>query len=110
VYKCFANLSALCTRICISEDGEDPNSLGIDLRNIHLQEEAKSIDDMKHSITDLVLCACRKMAFGATPISRRQAFDFLTSLYRVPEGARAVAQLGHPNGLLQKVAEKMLHG
>jgi len=110
VHKCFAKLSALCTRMCIREDGNDPNSLGIDLRNIQLHEEAKSIDDMKHAIADLVLCACHKMAFGTTPVSRRQAFDFLTSLYRVPEGAWAVAQLGHPNGLLEKVAEKILRG
>jgi hypothetical protein len=99
---------ASCTRVFVGEGGGNFNLLGIDLRYIHLQEEANNADDAKHTISDLMLCAYHAIAFSVSSFSRRQAFDFLSTLYCVPEGAREVARLGQPIGLLHNVAEKML--
>jgi len=100
-------MSYVLYRTFLREDGEHAVFLVDALREIILQER-DSTADVDHVIAELVQCTCNEMAFGHLSSSRRVAFDFLSVLYRLPEGKNEVSRLG--SGILRNVAEKMHSG
>jgi hypothetical protein len=78
------------------------------LRDILLQESMPA-SDTDHTVSELVVYACKELTYDVSIQSRHHTFELIHQLYFVPAGARELERLGRSGGLLDNLAKKVFN-